>query len=147
MTFLSELGYAGLFIAAFLAATILPLSSELVLSALLVSGLSPTTLVLVATLGNVLGSLLNYMLGYWASLGIVKKWLKYSESEFLRAEQRFKKYGIFSLLFAWLPIIGDPITVVAGVLRIHLAWFLILVTAGKLTRYAVISYFILQTSL
>lgn len=147
MTFLSELGYAGLFIAAFLAATILPLSSELVLSALLVSGLSPTTLVLVATLGNVLGSLLNYMLGYWASLGIVKKWLKYSESEFLRAEQRFKKYGIFSLLFAWLPIIGDPITVVAGVLRIHLAWFLILVTVGKLTRYAVISYFILQTSL
>lgn len=147
MTFFSELGYAGLFIAAFLAATILPLSSELVLSALLVSGLSPTTLVLVATLGNVLGSLLNYMLGYWASLGIVKKWLKYSESEFLRAEQRFKKYGIFSLLFAWLPIIGDPITVVAGVLRIHLAWFLILVTVGKLTRYAVISYFILQTSL
>ncbi len=147
MTFLSELSYAGLFIAAFLAATILPLSSELVLSALLVSGLSPTTLVLVATLGNVLGSLLNYMLGYWASLGIVKKWLKYSESEFLRAEQRFKKYGIFSLLFAWLPIIGDPITVVAGVLRIHLAWFLILVTVGKLTRYAVISYSILQTSL
>ena len=147
MTFLSELGYAGLFIAAFLAATILPLSSELVLSALLVSGLSPTTLVLVATLGNVLGSLLNYMLGYWASLGIVKKWLKYSETEFLRAEQRFKKYGVFALLFAWLPIIGDPITVVAGVLRIHLAWFLILVTVGKLTRYAVISYFILQTSL
>lgn len=147
MTFLSELGYAGLFIAAFLAATILPLSSELVLSALLVSGLSPTTLVLVATLGNVLGSLLNYMLGYWASLGIVKKWLKYSESEFLRAEQRFKKYGIFALLFAWLPIIGDPITVVAGVLRIHLAWFLVLVTVGKLIRYVVISYFILQTSL
>jgi membrane protein YqaA with SNARE-associated domain len=147
MTFLSELGYAGLFIAAFLAATILPLSSELVLSALLVSGLSATTLVLVATLGNVLGSLLNYMLGYWASLGIVKKWLKYSESEFLRAEQRFKKYGIFALLFAWLPIIGDPITVVAGVLRIHLAWFLILVTTGKLIRYVVISYFILQTSL
>ncbi len=145
MTFLSELGYAGLFIAAFLAATILPLSSELVLSALLVSGLSPTTLVLIATLGNVLGSLLNYMLGYWASLGIVKKWLKYSESEFLRAEQRFKKYGIFSLLFAWLPIIGDPITVVAGVLRIHLAWFLILVTTGKLLRYIVISYFVLQS--
>jgi membrane protein YqaA with SNARE-associated domain len=147
MTLLFELGYAGLFIASFLAATILPLSSELVLSALLVSGLSPTTLVLVATIGNVLGSLLNYILGYWASLSIVKKWLKYSETEFLRAEQRFKKYGVFSLLFAWLPIIGDPITVVAGVLRIHLAWFLILVTTGKLMRYVVISYFILQTTL
>ncbi|MFV1921530.1 MAG: YqaA family protein [Methylotenera sp.] len=147
MTLLFELGYAGLFIASFLAATILPLSSELVLSALLVSGLSPTTLVLVATIGNVLGSLLNYILGYWASLSIVKKWLKYSETELLRAEQRFKKYGVFSLLFAWLPIIGDPITVVAGVLRIHLAWFLILVTTGKLMRYVVISYFILQTTL
>ncbi len=145
MTFLSELGYAGLFIASFLAATILPLSSELVLSALLVSGLSPTTLVLIATLGNVLGSLLNYMLGYWASLGIVKKWLKYSESEFLRAEQRFKKYGILALLFAWMPIIGDPITVVAGILRVHLIWFLILVTTGKLLRYIVISYFVLQS--
>ena len=147
MAFLSELGYAGLFIASFLAATILPLSSELVLSALLVSGLSPTTLVLVATIGNVLGALLNYTLGYWASLGLVKKWLKYTDVEFLRAEQRFKKYGIFSLLFAWVPIIGDPITVVAGVLRIHLAWFLILVTAGKLIRYVVISYFILQTTI
>ncbi len=145
MTFLSELGYAGLFIASFLAATILPLSSELVLSALLVSGLSPTTLVLIATLGNVLGSLLNYMFGYWASLGIVKKWLKYSESEFLRAEQRFKKYGILALLFAWMPIIGDPITVVAGILRVHLIWFLILVTTGKLLRYIVISYFVLQS--
>lgn len=146
MAFLSELGYAGLFIASFLAATILPLSSELVLSALLVSGLSPTTLVLVATLGNVLGALLNYILGYWASLGIVKKWLKCSEVEFLRAEQRFKKYGIFSLLFAWVPIIGDPITVVAGVLRIHLAWFLILVTTGKLVRYVAISYIILHAT-
>jgi membrane protein YqaA with SNARE-associated domain len=147
MTFLSELGYAGLFIAAFLAATILPLSSELVLSALLVSGLSPVMLVSVATLGNVLGALTNYTLGYWASLGIVKKWFKLSDVEFARAEQRFKKYGIFSLLLAWVPIIGDPITVVAGVLRIHLAWFLILVTTGKLIRYVVISYFILQTSL
>lgn len=146
MTFLSELGYAGLFIASFLAATILPLSSELVLSALLVSGLSPTTLVLVATLGNVLGSLLNYILGYWASLSIIKKWLNYSETEFLRAEQHFKKYGILALLFAWVPIIGDPITVVAGVLRIQLMWFLILVTTGKLLRYIVISYFVLQSA-
>ena len=72
MEYFSELGYFGLFIAAFLAATILPLSSEIVLSALLLSGLSPTALVAIATIGNVLGSLVNYVLGYWTSIGVIK---------------------------------------------------------------------------
>ena len=144
MEYFSELGYFGLFVAAFLAATILPLSSEIVLSALLLSGLSPIVLVTIAITGNVLGSLTNYALGYWASLGVIKKWLKISEEEFVRAEQRFVKYGLFSLCFAWVPIIGDPLTVLAGVLRIQLLWFVILVSVGKLMRYIVISYFVLQ---
>ena len=144
MEYFSELGYLGLFVAAFLAATILPLSSEIVLSALLLSGLSPIVLVTIAITGNVLGSLTNYALGYWASLGVIKKWLKISEEEFVRAEQRFVKYGLFSLCFAWVPIIGDPLTVLAGVLRIQLLWFVILVSVGKLMRYIVISYFVLQ---
>lgn len=144
MEYLSELGHIGLFISAFLAATILPLSSEIVLSALLLNGLSPTTLVIIATTGNVLGSLTNYALGYWASLVVVKKWLRMSEDDFLRAEQRFVKYGMFSLCFAWVPIIGDPLTVMAGVLRVRLKWFLILVTAGKFLRYVVISYMVLN---
>jgi len=142
----AELGYFGLFAASFLAATILPLSSEVVLSLLLVNGLSPVALVAVATLGNVLGSLTNYGLGYWASLGIVKKWLKISEEQLLRAEQRFEKYGLLSLCFAWVPIVGDPITVIAGILRIRLLWFVLLVTAGKLARYIVVSYLILQAN-
>jgi membrane protein YqaA with SNARE-associated domain len=106
--YLSDLGYAGLFLSAFLAATILPLSSELVLSALLLGSLSPTTLVIVATTGNVLGSLTNYALGYWASKVMVKKWLRMSEDDFVRAEQRFVKYGMFSLCFAWRPVVGAP---------------------------------------
>ncbi len=146
MEYFAELGYIGLFIAAFLAATILPLSSELVLSALLLSGASPGVLVIVATAGNVLGSLTNYALGYWASLGIIKKWLKLSESEFINAEQRFKQYGLWSLLFAWVPIIGDPLTVIAGILRVRLLWFLILVTIGKSLRYLVLTHFILQAN-
>lgn len=146
MEHFSDLGYAGLFLSAFLAATILPLSSELVLSALLLGGLSPTTLVIVATTGNVLGSLTNYALGYWASKVMVKKWLRMSEDDFVRAEQRFVKYGMFSLCFAWLPVVGDPLTVMAGVLRIRLRWFLLLVTAGKLMRYVVISYLALQAN-
>jgi len=142
MEYFTELGFFGLFIASFLAATILPLSSEVVLSALLLSDLSPVALVAIATTGNVLGSLMNYALGYWVSLELVKKWLKISEEQFVKAEQRFVKYGIFSLCFAWVPVIGDPLTLIAGVLRIRLLWFLILVTAGKLMRYIVITYLV-----
>ena len=142
----AEFGYFGLFVAAFLAATILPLSSEVVLSVLLFNGLSPVALVSIATVGNVLGSLTNYGLGYWAGPKVAQKWLKMSEEEFVRTEQRFEKYGLFSLCFAWVPIVGDPITVVAGILRIRLWWFVLLVTAGKLLRYIVISYLALQVN-
>ncbi|MDH5180443.1 MAG: DedA family protein [Gammaproteobacteria bacterium] len=144
MEHFTELGYWGLFLAAFLAATILPLSSEVVLSALLLSGWSPMTLVMVATAGNVLGSITNYALGYWGSKTVVKKWLKMSDEEFVHAEQRFVKYGMVSLLFAWVPVIGDPITVVAGILRIRLLWFVLLVTAGKAARYVVLAFAVIQ---
>lgn len=146
MEYFTELGYFGLFVSAFLAATILPLSSEVVLSALLLSDLSPVALVAIATTGNVLGSLVNYALGYWLSLEVIKRWLRISEAEFVRAEQRFVKYGLFSLCFAWVPVIGDPLTLIAGVLRIRLFWFVVLVTAGKLARYMVISYLVTSTT-
>ncbi|WP_020411936.1 YqaA family protein [Microbulbifer variabilis] len=141
---LVDFGFVGLFISALLAATILPLSSEVILSALLLSGLSPISLIAVATVGNVAGSLINYALGYWAGLGLAKKWLKMTENEFDQAEQRFKKYGVLSLCFSWVPIIGDPLTVVAGILRVRLLWFLILVGLGKLLRYIVLSYMVLK---
>lgn len=144
MEYFAEFGYLGLFIAAFLAATILPLSSELVLTALLLNGLSPTYLVIIATIGNVLGSLTNYGLGYWASKTVIQRWLRMSENEFVRAEERFKKYGIVALLFAWVPIIGDPLTVMAGILRIRLLWFLVLVTTGKFLRYYILANLIIQ---
>ncbi|MYM64532.1 YqaA family protein [Pseudomaricurvus sp. HS19] len=144
MEYLTELGYSGLFLAAFLAATILPLSSEIVLASLLVGGAPASTVVAVATCGNVLGSLTNYILGYWASKALLQKWLRMSDREFEQAEQRFRRFGTASLLFAWVPVIGDPLTVVAGVLRIRLLWFLLLVTAGKLLRYAVIAHLTLQ---
>jgi len=144
MEYFVELSYIGLFIASFLAATILPLSSEVVLSTLLLNDLPPAALIAVATTGNVLGSVVNYALGYWLSLDLVKKWLKMSEIEFVKAEKRFDKYGKLSLCFAWVPVIGDPLTVIAGVLRIHIVWFLALVTLGKLLRYIVVSQLVLQ---
>ncbi len=66
------------------------------------------------------------------------------EEEFVRAEQRFVKYGLFSLCFAWVPVIGDPLTVIAGILRIRLLWFVLLITAGKPMRYIVVSYLAMQ---
>ncbi|GAA0212204.1 YqaA family protein [Kangiella japonica] len=143
MDLLVDYGYIGLFIASFLAATILPLSSELVLGALIINGLSPQLLVIVATVGNVLGSLTNYALGYWASKTVLQKWLKMSESDFVKAEEKFNKYGLPVLLFAWVPVIGDPLTVIAGVMRVRLVWFLILVSIGKILRYYVLANLLL----
>lgn len=143
MEYLTEFGYIGLFAAAFLAATILPLGSEVVLVALLLSGLSPAGLVAVATVGNVLGSLTNYYLGFWASSARVRRWLALSDRAYVQATERFKRYGLVSLCFAWLPVIGDPLTVVAGVMRIRLLWFVPLVTLGKCLRYIALSYVVL----
>jgi membrane protein YqaA with SNARE-associated domain len=138
MESLAEFGYLGLFAASFLAATILPLSSEVVLTYLLMQGLQPVTLITVATTGNVLGSFANYGIGLWGSIFLIQRVLRISAEDVSSAKKRFKKYGLFSLLFAWVPVIGDPLTVVAGALRIHLVIFLILVTAGKLIRYIMV---------
>ncbi|MBU0544659.1 MAG: DedA family protein [Proteobacteria bacterium] len=144
MDFLAEYGYIGLFLASFLAATILPLSSEVVLIFLLLNSYDPFLSITVATAGNVLGSVVNYALGLWGSFFIMKKLLRLSQEEISRSEQRFKKYGVFSLLFAWVPIIGDPLTVAAGVLKINIYVFLSLVTAGKLFRYIIVGVSVLS---
>jgi membrane protein YqaA with SNARE-associated domain len=138
MEYFTELGYSGLFLASFLAATILPLSSEVVLSFLLLKGLNPLILVGIATFGNVLGAFINYIIGCWGSIYLTQKILRISEKEFAKAKQRFKKHGVFSLFFAWVPVIGDPLTVVAGVLKVNIYLFLILVTSGKMIRYLII---------
>ena len=125
-------GYLGLFVGSFLAATILPFSSEILLSVLLLNGSNPICAVGVATFGNVLGSVVNYGLGYGGHHLVLKKILSYSRNDIWSAEKRFKKYGIISLFFAWVPIIGDPLTVVAGLLRVDLVLFVVIGTAGKL---------------
>lgn len=139
-------GYIGLFVSSFLAATILPLSSEFLLSILLLNNSDPYCTIIVATVGNVLGSVVNYGLGCWGSYLLLTKWLRYSPKDILLAKQRFGKYGTFSLVFAWVPIIGDPLTVAAGLLKINFILFLSLVTIGKLARYIVLGLSILSVS-
>ncbi len=141
MEFLADTGYLGMFLSAFLAATILPLSSEVVLGILLANDFNSFYTVSIATTGNVLGAVVNYYIGVFGSEIVFQKWLGISDIQLKKAENRYQRYGVFSLLFAWVPIIGDPLTVVAGVLKVKFLWFLILVGIGKGLRYMVISQF------
>lgn len=129
------LSYAGLFVLAFLSASLLPMGSAWLLLLLLSQGESPLWLWVVASVGNTLGSVLNYWLGYYA-----RDWVqsRQSRDRWQQAERWFDHYGIWSMLFAWLPIIGDPLTLVAGVLRANFPLFLLLVAIGKAARYAVL---------
>lgn len=140
MEFLAQFGYPGLLASSFLAATLLPLSSEVVLSALLLAHFNPALCLGVATTGNVLGSWVNYAAGYHGSRFVTEKLLRMTPEEVSTARQRLERYGTASLLFAWVPVIGDPLTFAAGMLKVHPAVFFIFVAAGKLIRYILIIY-------
>jgi membrane protein YqaA with SNARE-associated domain len=128
--------YAGLFSAAFFAATILPAQSEALLLALTATGNYPVwLLVAVASCGNVLGALVNWWLGRGVEHFKNRKWFPVKESSLVKAQNWYEKYGRWSLLLSWVPFIGDPITVAAGALRERLSVFLLLVGIAKTTRY------------
>ena len=128
--------YAGLFFIAFSAATILPLQSELVVVGLLLDGNNPWEIVvLVASLGNILGSMVNWLIGRSFSHLQNQRWFPVNQKNMKRADGWYHRYGRASLLLSWVPIIGDPITVVAGVLREPLWSFAALVGIAKTGRY------------
>ena len=133
-----EVTYLTLFSIAFLAATILPFSSEVVLVGLSATSGEKIPLLVVASFGNVLGSSFNWVLGKYTRNLETKKWFPFSTNQLQKASFWFTKYGKWSLLFAWLPIIGDPLTFIAGVVRLRFVPFLILVTIGKVSRYILI---------
>ena len=139
MDMMAGLGLGGMFLSSFLAATILPLGSEVVMGFLLADGYRPAPVVAVATFGNVLGSVVNYWMGMAGGEWLIKKSARMSEAEINRAQARFRSWGTASLLLAWVPVIGDPLTVVAGMLRVNLGLFIGLVLVGKLCRYLVIA--------
>jgi membrane protein YqaA with SNARE-associated domain len=88
-----------------------------------------------ASLGNILGSVFNWLLGFYLLKFVNKKWFPFKENQINTATNRFNKYGVWSLLFAWVPIIGDPLTFIAGILKINFLLFLVLVSFGKVSRY------------
>jgi len=131
--------YAGLFLLSFVAATLLPAQSEIAIGTLHHAGGYPAVpLLLAATMGNVLGSLVNWWLGRYLLHFQDRRWFPVGPAPMERATRWFRRFGVWSLLLAWLPIVGDPLTLVAGVMRVPLPWFLLLVTVGKAARYGVI---------
>lgn len=134
------LAYGGLFVAALVAATLLPAQSELLLAGLLLAGRQPVwALLLVATAGNVLGACVNWGLGRCVERFRDRRWFPVGPVALMRAESWYHRYGRWSLLLSWAPVIGDPITLVAGVLREPLRFFLPIVTLSKLGRYLLVA--------
>ena len=139
------ISYFQLLIISFLAATILPLSSELVLSTMLLTdSFDKYLLLVVASFGNIFGSSVNWYLGKKILILKDKKWFPVNKKQIAKSEMYFKKYGIWSLLLSWVPIIGDPLTVIAGILRVNFFTFLLLVSLSKTSRYIFLIFIIFK---
>jgi membrane protein YqaA with SNARE-associated domain len=144
ITMISLAVYASLFGVAFIAATVFPLQSEAALIALLLNGQQPVwALIAVASVGNVLGSVVNWLLGRSLERFRDRRWFPASPAALERAQRAYQKWGKWSLLLRWAPFIGDPLTVVAGVLREPLPMFVLLVTMAKAGRYATLAWLVL----
>lgn len=131
---------AGLFAAAFLSATLLPGSSEAALAAALATGRAGLgEALIVATAGNTLGSCANWLLGFYVARWRGSRWFPVKDKDFDRYCGLYQRYGLWSLLASWVPIIGDPLTVMAGVFRTPLRLFVPIVAFAKLLRYLAVA--------
>lgn len=132
-------GYIGLFVTAFLAATFVPISSEAVLAGVDAIDRHPDgLLLLVATAGNTLGSLTNWIAGRYCLKWQDRRWFPVGKERLEQASAWFTRYGVWTLLLAWLPFIGDPLTLAAGIFRVRLLPFVLLVAIGKAGRYGAV---------
>ena len=131
--------YLGLFAGAFVAATLVPFSSELALGGLLAAGFDPAGLWFAATAGNTAGSVVNWGIGRYLLHFQEKAWFPVRPDRLERYQRGFNRFGVWSLLFAWLPAGGDALTLVAGVMRVPLPLFVLLVGIGKGLRYLAVT--------
>ena len=136
---LSQHGLLSLFLLSFCASTLLPLGSEWLLVALLLDGSTPLTAVAIASLGNSLGAIVSYLIGLGSGDWLIEKLLRISQQRQQRARHWFARYGSWALLFSWLPLIGDPLCLVAGMLRHRFFRFVLLVSIGKTARYTLVA--------
>lgn len=137
----TAVAYLALFSISFLAATLVPAQSELVLAGMILSGNYDTALLFaVATAGNTLGSCVNWVIGRFVESFRNKRWFPVTPGTLAKAEAWYRKWGMWSLLLSWAPVIGDALTLVAGLLRVRLLPFVLLVLLAKGGRYAVLVY-------
>lgn len=132
--------YLGLFFAAFLAATVVPAQSEAMMVALLLADYPVVSLIIVASAGNILGSTVNWWLGSKALQLSSKRWFPLNPVRLKRVSRWYSRYGRWSLLLSWVPVIGDPLTLAAGFMREPLRTFLPLVALAKTGRYVALAW-------
>jgi membrane protein YqaA with SNARE-associated domain len=129
-------GYPALFFLSFAASTLVPLGSEWLLVALILKGFSPPMTVAVATVGNYLGACSTYWIGIYGSSVLIRKVLRIDLASQERARRYYSRYGVWSLFFSWLPVVGDPLCLAGGLFGVGFLRFSLLVFTGKMVRYA-----------
>lgn len=142
--FLDSHSYPALFALSFLASTLIPVGSEWLLAVMLMKQNDPVITVAVATLGNTLGACTNWAIGLYGGSFLTRRVLRIDAAAEESAERIYRRYGAWSLLFSWLPVIGDPLCLLGGVLKVSFVRFSLLVFTGKLARYAVVAWLTLE---
>jgi membrane protein YqaA with SNARE-associated domain len=138
LEFFFRLGYLGLFIVSFLGASLVPLSTEAFVLGMPTVGYNVWLVTLIAIIGNFIGNIFNYYVGMKGSEFILSRFVKIKPETWARAERMYERWGPIALFFSWVPIIGDPLTAVAGALHMHMGTFTFWVLLGKLVRYALL---------
>ncbi len=138
--FLTGYGYWGMLIAAFLAGSVFPFSSELVMTALMATGLDPWQLAIYGTVGNVLGSVLNYCVGRLGKVEWFERYLHVSPKSMERAKRFMAGHGAWMGFFAFLPVLGSAITLLLGLMRANVVITFVAITLGKTFRYIILIY-------
>lgn len=134
------MAYLSLFFACFLSATIIPFSSEVILGGMLTGDFNRMLLLLVASIGNTIGGIVSYYMGYFAKWHWIEKYLRVKQENLLNTQHKVNQYGIWIALFTWLPLVGDGIALAMGVLKTHRSLTFLFMALGKTLRYAAIIY-------
>ncbi len=135
MDTLFDIGYLGMFASAFLAATILPFSSDVVYGLMLIGDYDPTLTTVLASMGNWLGGMTSYYLGYFGHWVWIEKYWGLKKGKILKWEEKVRRFGSWPALISWLPVIGDPIAIALGFFRLNVYKVAVLMLIGKTLRY------------
>ncbi len=137
---LEQLGLFGLFLACLLSATIVPFSSEAIVAGALLLGYPGWVIVLVATLGNTVGGMISFSMGWLCKWDWLERWFKVKREKIERFRHRIDRYGEWAALLTWLPIVGDPLAIAMGFMRLNPWWTMLIMFCGKFLRYLATTY-------